>query len=200
MRARLPLRLRSRAGEPPHGVLLRLAARHGDPDVRNFAADLGLSFSKVLAGHDADRLARLAGIDRCELARFTPDIDVRSRTVEIGGDRLLLNDWSVRARRWCPLCLREDRAMAVSLGQPMRLAAWHRALWDIRSVGSCPLHNVRLFDSCPACGTRQDLEGPSVDRCRCGMDLSRGSFSSGGIKLSSFIAGRLGLCPHKDQR
>jgi hypothetical protein len=104
---------------------MRLAARHGDPDVRNFAADLGLSFSKVLAGHDAERLARLAGIDWCELARFTPDIDVRSRTVELAGDRLLLNDWSVRARRWCPLCLREDRAMLFLSGSR---CGWRRGI------------------------------------------------------------------------
>lgn len=59
-----PLRLRTRTGEPPHGVLLRLASRHGEPDVRQFAADFGLSFRKILAGHDAERLAILARMDQ----------------------------------------------------------------------------------------------------------------------------------------
>jgi hypothetical protein len=191
----LPLRLRTQIGEPAHGVLLRLAARHHDPDVGQFAADFGLSLKKILAGHGAEHLASIFRIDWPHLARFTPKIDVRSRTVELSGELLLLNDWSVRARRWCPLCLKDDRSIAMSHGQALASAPWHRALWDIRSVGTCPIHNVYLLDSCPSCGTTQDFAGPSIDYCRCGGDLSGILPTRGASKFSSFVAERLGLMP-----
>ncbi len=189
----LPLRIRTHIGEPPHGILLRLSARHKESNVREFAADCGLSFRRVLSGHDAARLANLAGVDQTELARFTPKIDARKRTVELAGDRLLLNDWSIRTRRWCPICLDQDRAFAVSHGGLEDSGPWHRALWDIRSVSTCPDHKIRLLDFCAECGVGQDFTGPSVAQCRCGADLSAGTKSSSETRFSAFVAGRLGL-------
>lgn len=193
----LALRLRSRLGEPAHGVILRLASRHHEPCVRTFAKDIGLSLDRLLAGHEAERLAKLAGVNAAELLRYTPKIDVRSRTVELAGELLLLNDWSTRSRRWCSRCLVDDRAEAIAQSQPIGAGPWHRAHWDIRSVSGCARHGIRLSRACSRCGAEQDWSGPAVDRCRCGRDLCMSPNEPDKGPFAEYVESRLHLMePH----
>lgn len=189
----LPLRLRTRLGEPPYGVILRLAARHREDHVPSFAASFGLSLRRLLAGHDSAKLAELAGVEAASLSWFTPRIDVRARSVDIAGERLLLNDWSTRRRRWCPACFAEDRASAPKENLRVEFACWHRALWDVWSVHSCPIHQQRLVEVCSRCGETQDWRGPAVDRCSCNADLATTETAFATSAADRYTAGRLGF-------
>lgn len=189
----LPLRLRGRAGEPPHGLALRAATRHRSASAAAFLADQGMDFHDARCGRLSGELGALTG---CEDACVGLEVDVAIRSVRMGDERLLLNDWSTRARRWCPACLAHDRAVARSAGEPVLTAAWHRSAWDVRSIRSCPLHRVLLADACRACGAAPGWDGPAVDWCACGGDLTHSSTraldAAEGL-ADAWIAGRLGL-------
>ena len=189
----LPLRLRHREGEPAHGTMVRLAARHRDADVFRFAQSYGCPMRDLLAGRLVLRVGLMAGVDPERLAVHSPRLDVPRRVVTLAGEVLLLNDWSIRRRRWCPACLRDDR---LDLSAPAGSSCWHRSAWDVGSVTSCPLHRIALAERCPECGSPQDWRGPSIDRCRCGGDLGDAmatSVSHGSGTASDYIGGRLGL-------
>jgi hypothetical protein len=62
-------------------------------------------------------------------------------------------------RRLCPLCLRDLRH--------------HRAVWDMVFVSACPVHAVRLIDSCQTCGKALKWMGNDLTRCICTADLTR---------------------------
>ncbi len=192
----LPLRLRTREGEPPHGALSRLAARHREPDVRAFAATVGCSHRSVLLGRQAGLVAALAGIDPAMLSRHAAVVDVPRRLVTLVGEHLLLNDWSTGRRRWCPACFVEDRIASAACGEPAYAACWHRSCWDVRSVDSCAAHRIRLSDACRSCGTAQGWLGPALDMCRCGANLAAArnealAGAEGGA--SAYASGRLGF-------
>lgn len=191
MRA-LPLRLRHREGEPGHGAMARLATRHREPDTYRFATVLGCPMGEVLAGRGVAHVASLAGIDPDLLRRDSPVLDVPRRNVVLSGETVLLNDWSIRRRCWCPACFSEDRMEHG--GAPA--SCWHRSAWDVASVRSCPKHRIPLARSCPECGAAQDWRGPAVDRCRCGADLCRARaerLAPGYGAASDYVSGRLGL-------
>lgn len=68
-------------------------------------------------------------------------------------DRLTLSRWSgvlpasglmARQGRWCPHCLREDLQAGRS--------PYFRLAWELNQVSACPVHKVRLTDTCPHCG------------------------------------------------
>jgi len=60
-------------------------------------------------------------------------------------------------RRICPACLSES--------------AHHRAMWDLRYVAVCPVHQCFLVDMCPACEKPLKWVGCDLARCRCGHRL-----------------------------
>lgn len=191
----LPLRVRPQRGEPAHGLLYRLAARHRETDVAAFGRDWGLRLHEVFMGRAVDQVARLAGIEPTPLSYWTQRINASDRTVYLAGEELLLNDWTVRRRRWCDQCFREDRERCRKTGPSADGACWHRALWDVSSVGSCPIHMARLLEECSSCGRKPKWHEPSIDRCRCGADLASGSARLPLLERSSaaeYIAGRLG--------
>lgn len=186
----LPLRVPTREGEPAHGLILRLAARHRNPNASEFARDLGLVMSELLAGRGSRVLAGLAGVDENQLSRWTPRVFAARRSVILAGEELWLNDWSDKCRRWCPECLRQDREHGAAIEAP----CWHRAIWDVKSVVACPVHNLALVDRCPRCATSQDFSGPSVGRCWCGADLSLSPRRPWQSPSSVYIADRLWRC------
>lgn len=87
----LPLRLQSRASEPAHGVLARLAARHGEANAGAFAASIGINLRDVLAGRHAAEIAELAGLDGAEVERWLPRIE-QGRIVRLMGEAIALGD------------------------------------------------------------------------------------------------------------
>ncbi len=188
---RLSLRLPRIRGEPAHGLIGRLAARHGRGDVGAFASACGLSLRSLLAGRGATMLARLVGIEADGLGHFSPDIDASSRTVRLGGERIALGDWSVSSRRWCCGCLAEDRSAASARGEPESFHMHHRCWWDVRSITSCPRHGTPLRETCASCGRRQGWGG-RIDRCGCGTSLLSMVEDRGADRVSdAFLAGRI---------
>ena len=191
----LPLRIRPKASEPIHSTAQRLATRHGAPTVDYFLRPFGLSFEAIMTGTGAFQLLAMAGLATVHGEKAAPRIDARERSVQIGGQLLLLNDWSTSARRWCPLCFRDDRNVALSLGEPVDTACWHRISWDMRSTSSCANHQVALAATCFRCGRQQDWEGPTLDRCQCGGDLGEmnvRSLAPGEGVCDAYVQGRLG--------
>ena len=157
---------------------------------------IGVSLQKLSWGRDVEKLAVLAGVDGEILARFSPKVRWKPRGVAIAGEEFFFRDWTLRNRRWCPGCFRDDRATAEQLQKPGRSACWHRTFWDIRSVSACPVHQTLLAACCPRCGEEQYWTGPAVDWCRCGGDLAIAARDKGEPILDEagrYIVGRLGL-------
>jgi hypothetical protein len=191
----LPLRLRTRLGEPAHGTLKRLASRHRETCPRAFGRSIGVAFNDLLVGRGHGRIASLAGVCEVSLARWTPQLDVISRTVKLGDDELLLNDWSSRKRRWCSDCFRDDRHDHCVRGQAVEFSPWHRAIWDVGSVRTCSKHALELSAACWRCERPQDWLAPALDRCACGADLASPQVRRSEEAVSpasDYIAGRLG--------
>jgi len=170
--SRLPLRVPYRVGEPGHGLLARLGARHQETDIRAFAAKCGLSFDRVALGHNLDQLAVVAGLSLESLRQASPAINAGARVVRLGKDLVRLTDWSPRRRRWCPMCLNDDVNWALNSGRRIETAAFHRFWWDLKSIGSCPLHRSLLQDRCIACGSMVEWSGRPLHLCACGSSLA----------------------------
>ncbi len=191
--APLALRVPEMPGEPAHGTLMRLAARHRRPgDVAGFAADCGLSFRSVLRGGGADAVARLAGFDPLALGQRSPRVNAPGRTVDLGGQRIALGDWSTTNRRWCPHCLADDARLALGRGLPTERLAHHRFWWDVKSVFGCAVHGVPLAQTCAACGRGPGWASP-VHRCPCGASLLPAAEANGcrPSPADHYLAGRL---------
>jgi hypothetical protein len=62
-------------------------------------------------------------------------------------------------RRFCPLCLQEHQH--------------HRAIWDLMFIAVCPVHAVRLADTCRTCARPLRWAGDDLTRCICKADLTR---------------------------
>ena len=189
----LPLRILVHDGEPAYAVFARLASRHGECNLRGFAARVGLSWSGTIAGIEPSAVAALNGTEVWRLARFTPRVDPRTRVVQLADQKLLLNDWSCRRRRYCAECFRDDRNAAEAADLPPDLGPWHRSWWDIRSYDACHKHSVTLRDDCPSCNAPLGWTQTGLDRCPCGADLcaTETMFVEPGV--SKYIARRLGL-------
>src|SRR5690349_16226153 len=138
----LSLRVRPVGEEPSHGVLMRLAARHRAESLIGYATACGVRLNDVLRGHHVRVVEDLAGFPEGSVGVNTAAIDHQSRQVTLRGNILLLGDWSIKRRRWCPRCLLDDRAKAAMIGLPASVVASHRYWWDVRSIFSCPFHRV----------------------------------------------------------
>lgn len=189
----LPLRIVAHDGEPAYAAFVRLAARHGADSLRGFAARVGLSWPGTIAGIGPLDVATLTGQDVERLTWFSPQVDPRSRSVKLAGERLLLNDWSCRRRRYCSACIYDDRQLAAVSGLQTELGPWHRSWWDIRSYSACHLHHVGLREACPKCGSPLGWEPSQFDRCACGADICAAESTSMDPCVSAYIARRLGL-------
>ena len=189
----LPLRIMAHDGEPAYAAFARLASRHGVDSLRSFAASLGLSWPKTIASIEPSAVARLTGLDVERLAWFTPAVDPKTRSVELEGERLLLNDWSCRRRRCCGPCFNNDRSAAIEAGLPGDFGPWHRSWWDIRSYDTCHVHHTALLEACPKCHAPLGWASTQLARCQCGADLGAGAAVSTDACVSHYIARRLGL-------
>lgn len=181
------LRLPLRFGEPAHGLLLRLAERYRVQPAR-LGARWDLTLGGLARGVGLDAFASALDIDATTLAAWSPVVRTRARRVDLRGEELMLGDWSVTGRRWCPACFEEDAL----LGEHQ---AYHRAWWDVRSIGACPAHLVMLHSRCPACSTRTGWRRPSVARCRCGYAFAgarREPVLPYEVAMTLTVAGRLG--------
>ena len=191
---RLSLRVPHSPGEPAHGVLMRLAARHGQHDVGRFARSIDFSLREVLVGRDVERLAFRCGLDPAQLAMFSPLVDAGNRTVQIRGEVIALGDWSTTGRRVCPSCLSGDLASAAATGKEPGTVTYHRAIWDVRSIRHCPLHRRSIVDACPYCGVPISWGWGPVHLCRHGCDLAKNDGQGdASVAFDAYVAARLGF-------
>ncbi len=65
----------------------------------------------------------------------------------------LFDKWGKSDRRVCPQCLAEK--------------PFHRAIWDIRLVAACPVHQKFLVATCQACRQPLKWRGNDLTRCSC---------------------------------
>ena len=192
MLASMPLGLRPRPGEPAHGVLLRLAARNGYSSTRVFAASLGLDLREVLRGHHVGRIAGLAGLEADEVRSASPRISMPARKLVLESAELDLRDWSTRRRRACIACLSDDTALADKISVKHDGYVSHRAIWDLRLLDGCPIHQIALSDLCHRCGKTLDWQNPCLFFCsRCQADLRTGTPRPLHDKAGSYVVGRL---------
>ena len=73
------------------------------------------------------------------------------------GQRISDDDLNYDRPRICPRCLRQ------------RPVWW--AVWDLGLVTTCPIHRCKLLSQCPGCKRSLAWQRPSVQKCRCGLDL-----------------------------
>lgn len=189
----LPLRIQPRDGEPAYAVFARLARRHGAEQLRSFAAEIDFSWSGTVASIDPVAVANLAGLRADRLAWDSPRIDPTTRVVELAGQKLLLNDWTLRPRRYCARCFAADRFEATTAGLPADFGPWHRGCWDIRSYDVCHHHRVALNGVCPACRAPLGWVHSRIDECPCGANLTAFNSVNGDASVALYIASRLGL-------
>lgn len=166
----LPLRVRNENKEPAPSLEHRLAARWS-MTVTSFRKRIGLKDTGWRSIAELERLASLSGRDFETLHASTPMRANRARRVSIGSAWTDLSDWSGRVRRYCPTCMAQDRSVARDTGSPVKLAAWSRPQWSVKSIKSCVLHECLLISSCPECGHDAGIEDPKLDQCRCGRRL-----------------------------
>lgn len=191
MKQALPLQLRPRNGEPGHGLLLRLGARSGRLDAYRFASFLGLDLRQILSGHDAERACDLSGVPRDEVLRWSPIIDARARAVRLCGQELADRDWSTRTRRYCPACIADDVALARTLELNPTWLIFHRSIWDVTAIQSCPVHGCRIADNCWKCGNLQGWRSTNMWRCsNCGADVTAAPLDPHDDPVGAYVVSR----------
>lgn len=166
------LRIAFAAEEPSYGSLMRMAARYGHRDVREFSKSWRISFRKSLAGQQVEEISRALGLDERKMRFWTPRTDRENWNVLLAGESLRIGDWLTRERRWCPACLWSDVERGRHSGARPGSAGIHRAWWDLIWISTCPDHRIRLQYSCPQCGRNPGWTG-GVEHCSCGSALSR---------------------------
>ncbi len=172
---RCALRVPLAEHESARGLLLRIASR------------FGLQTSPTRARCSVEKLAEAVGVDPAALADGTATFSRDDQRAMLRGHAILLLDYEVAARRWCPLCFRDDRERG-------DLAPYHRFWWDLRFVGACPNHRVLMRDECHRCERRISWTHPSVWRCACGADLSRApvtAVSNAAMGMTRLVIARL---------
>jgi len=151
----LPLRPRQETYEPAHAMLVKAADLNVPGAASYFRELLGNGPSQLVTSVDPQAVARFCRVDGAVLSHASPAFD--GNFVTLMGHRFKRRDYTVKDRRWCPLCLGENGS--------------HRTWWDLTHVTSCGRHRTLLRDAC-ACGKRTRWAGSaSLIACPCGRPL-----------------------------
>jgi len=119
--------------------------------------------SNRLSLNELESLSKITGTPLADLQRISYG-QSGSQWMWFRGRKLpsvLLGGW-LASRRFCPACLSES--------------AHHRPWWDLTIISICPVHRLKLLDTCETCGKKPTWRGAGVDRCMCGADLSMARF------------------------
>lgn len=149
-----PLRVDHHADEPAHGLLLRTAEHNGTRRYYPLFVRFGVGHSFLVNNVDPESVAIACKADPERVARASPV--TTPKTVDLLGQRMHRDHYSVFRRRWCPECLKE--------------APYHRAWWDVVAITTCPTHKVELVTEC-GCSKRATWQSFGVTHCRAGHDL-----------------------------
>lgn len=199
--APLPLRVRARPGEGPGSLLLRLAARGGSSDAREFAQRFGMTVDQAWRGQHDERLAQLSGRS-IEAIKEWSVVTVGTHAVRLRGESFESRwEWSPPISRgkkaaYCPQCLTAD--LADEGAGPVAHRAYWRSWWDVSCVRVCHLHGVALRSGCPTPGCEEPVPATSGSLhvcCGCLADLRAVPTQTVGRigAFQSYVLGRLGL-------
>ena len=153
---------RPRPDESLTGYIFRLAHRRRLPTAHLLASDVG--FDRFTNRPEPSWLRSLAisaeiAVGELEAITYGPPDDA---VCWFRGIKLPTNLFDRRGgadRRLCSLCLGEREH--------------HRALWDLMCISVCPVHAVRLVDTCRSCGKALQWVGSDLTACTCTADLTR---------------------------
>jgi hypothetical protein len=165
----LSLRVPFRKEEPAYALLGRIALRYGHVSLRSFASCVDVGTSHLYGRETMSEVAKLAGIDPVELAKWSPMCFSRHK-FQFQNMIFGRSQWIPQRRRCCPLCVQEDMKDLHAIDRP-----WmhHRRFWwDFRAIDTCPIHQTCLIDTCPRCKTRFERDFTNVRICRCKFDLA----------------------------
>lgn len=141
-------------------------------------------------------VAILAGIDRNELAKWSP-VRVSRHKYEYGDATFGRWKWILDRRRSCSGCIHEDLSDPHGPDRPWMCN--RRFWWDFRAIDCCPIHRTWLIDTCPKCKEVFGTDETNVRFCRCGYDLASYApdvLSRSDCAIDEFIlTGLLGLAP-----
>jgi hypothetical protein len=151
------------SGESFYGYILRLTQWNNYNRVSWILNRVGIPFSSVNGRKFEGSvnllpLARLTGSDLKELMSLLyTGTNLRSKKTGFFFGNFL-SPYRIRksSPKLCPLCLVE--------------VDYHRKIWDLAYVTSCPVHKCLLLDTCPGCSRRITWARNHVSVCRCGYD------------------------------
>lgn len=153
--------------------LIRLFSANGNTWSRPHLFAAGADWAEI-ESLDAGALAvieRLRGKALPSLAANTPTL-LTTKEARIRGHKLHRDMWGTERRRWCPACWLEDLKHPSGLRPP----TWNvhrRYWWSLSMIRSCPVHGVKLRDTCPHQGCDRPVfwyVGSHL-RCQDGHDL-----------------------------
>lgn len=144
------------------GYLFRLAERHRTSSALTLATECG--FKRLTNRPRLPWLRALASFARTpiELLQAISFGSMDEAGGKFRGLEFPISVFDRRGssdRRVCPLCLAERRS--------------HRALWDLIFIAACPVHHVKLVDTCLACAEPLKWRAAGLTRCGCNADITR---------------------------
>lgn len=127
-----PARVEHHSDEPAYSLLLRTSLHNGLALVHTMFDLAGPRVGASLSKLPPAEVARLCKADPVAVALATPAVS--PARVDVLGETLNAEHFSLVRRRWCPHCLAEH--------------GYHRVWWDITVIRSCPFHKVELASDC----------------------------------------------------
>ena len=175
----LPIWIKSRPlDEPAYAFLARSLEANEVASPGSFYSTLGYRAGGLTA-IPIDTISKLTKHPIQELMDATPT--GRRDEMSVQGEILSFKQYTTKIRRWCPDCLCED--------------AYHRFIWDVRSVTCCPRHQVRLNALC-GCGepVRWRTSFTALSHCGCELDdvdPPTDNPSEYEVRFAQYVSGRL---------
>lgn len=121
-----------------------------------------LNFAELL-GYDLSGLSQITGVQENILLSlsFPPNPTEwmekhRRYFCDVFNNRVLAFSILRKNNKICPKCLLEMN--------------YHRKIWDIALLTTCPIHNCILLDTCPCCKKKIMWSRPAVSKCKCKYD------------------------------
>lgn len=130
------------ADETPISWATRLSALHTGGRLVPFLNDLGITYLSIIAGaSDAfTRLCDATGQDPAPVLRNTVQ-KIGKRSYNLRG-QVLSAEMLVRPdTRFCPACLLTDSRSDL----PVNAARYGRVSWQLKTIRTCPVHNMSLI-------------------------------------------------------
>ena len=140
---------------------LRLTEENGYPTPSYFLKEYESSNFSVTRNFAIDRLVDSAGLSHSESERlaYSTKASRKVRMASLLGQTIGPYELRLGRPKICPYCIAEN--------------GFIEAAWDLAWIKCCPIHRVKLIDTCTACGKRLTWARQWMTKCKCGYDLTR---------------------------